>query len=461
MAFHESVTLLQPDEYRPEGVLTINTVRQMSRQLWNKYTFHVREGTKELGVFCFWKNGARKISVPQSVEAIGDYACVGCSKLRTVKIARDSRLGRIGDAAFHNCLRLKRVSLPEGLERIGAKCFSNTCVARICVPASVACIGESAFEGCARLCAVTFARGSVLKEIGRRAFSGCRALADVAFPEGLERLGDECFFGTALALVVVPEGLASVGRRVFPREAAVSRPAGFRREGVLTRREVAAAVAAVPGEAVFSVPEGVRAVDMFCFSGVSVAEVRFPASVERVGECAFEGQRALRAVRFAAGSRLREVGGGAFCGCAALERVSLPASVEKVGAGAFESCAGLRAADFSGGAALREIGDAAFCGCVGLREVPLPQGLARIGADAFSESGLYSVRIPESVTEIGRAAFSVCQELQRVTVEEGDLPLTLGPALFAESARLRCVALPRPVVYSNGVADLGIESDDC
>ena len=50
-----------------------------------------------------------------------------------------------------------------------------------------------------------------------------------------------------------------------------------------------------------------------CFRGCGLADVTFPARVEEIGEKAFYGN-ALRAVRFAPGSRLRLVGDNAFGG---------------------------------------------------------------------------------------------------------------------------------------------------
>lgn len=61
-----------------------------------------------------------------------------------------------------------------------------------------------------------------------------------------------------------------------------------------------------------------------------------PHSVEVIGAEAFAGFDALEEVDFARGSRLREVGDGAFRGCRALVRARLPVGVQVVGTGVFE-----------------------------------------------------------------------------------------------------------------------------
>lgn len=59
-----------------------------------------------------------------------------------------------------------------------------------------------------------------------------------------------------------------------------------------------------------------------------------------------------------------------------------------------------------------EIGDNAFAGCVELQELTLPQGLETIGASAFSYcESLTQLTLPESVRSIGGLAFNGCSNL--------------------------------------------------
>ena len=57
----------------------------------------------------------------------------------------------ICDYAFSGCTNLKKLSLPEGLLKIGVKSFANTNIKTLVIPSSVRTIGQCAFCGCKRL----------------------------------------------------------------------------------------------------------------------------------------------------------------------------------------------------------------------------------------------------------------------------------------------------------------------
>ena len=61
---------------------------------------------------------------------------------------------------------------------------------------------------------------------------------------------------------------------------------------------------------------------------------------------------------------------------------------------------------------LKVIGDDAFLDCFNLTCVELPDGLVSIGHRAFEETGLTSLVIPASVTEIGSEAFQYCPYME-------------------------------------------------
>ena len=60
---------------------------------------------------------------------------------------------------------LKKVTLLEGLEKIGYECFNESGLEEIIIPKSVKTIEWSAFYGCKSLRKVVFQEGSELKEL--------------------------------------------------------------------------------------------------------------------------------------------------------------------------------------------------------------------------------------------------------------------------------------------------------
>ena len=76
--------------------------------------------------------------------------------LREVVFEEGSALRKIGQSAFQSCSNLKRICLPDGLERIGNACFLCSSLEEIAIPSSVTVIGNGAFSYCEGLKKVTF-----------------------------------------------------------------------------------------------------------------------------------------------------------------------------------------------------------------------------------------------------------------------------------------------------------------
>ena len=82
-----------------------------------------------------------------------------------------------------------------------------------------------------------------------------------------------------------------------------------------------------------------------------------------------------------------------------------------------------------------------------LKEVTLPDTLTSIGPSSFSQSGLTSIRIPDSVTEIDKGAFDGCKNLSSVTLPSG---LTqIGDSMFSSCESLTSIQIP------DGVTTIG------
>ena len=81
---------------------------------------------------------------------------------------------------------------------------------------------------------------------------------------------------------------------------------------------------------------------------------------------------------------------------------------------------GLEIPSTLGSLPVRSVGDFAFDLCSGLTSVSIPSSVTNIGDYSFSYSGLTSVTIPSSVTNIGEDAFGLCIELMSFIVAENN-----------------------------------------
>ena len=86
-------------------------------------------------------------------------------------------------------------------------CFSNSGLEKITIPRAVARIGDSAFYNCKKLKRVMFQDGSKLVTMGEKSFSGA-AIEEFVAPPGLRDIGRKTFsFCRNLKYVELNEGL--------------------------------------------------------------------------------------------------------------------------------------------------------------------------------------------------------------------------------------------------------------
>ena len=98
--------------------------------------------------------------------------------------------------------------------------------------------------------------------------------------------------------------------------------------------------------------------------------------------------------------------------------------VVAIGKRAFADCDELRNITFSSN--ITRIDSAAFSHCESLTRLKLPQGLKYLGDHAFAFCSFPYVRVPASVSHIGRGCFSYCQYVVDIIVDEKNTTYTDG-----------------------------------
>lgn len=182
----------------------------------------------------------------------------------------------------------------------------------------------------------------------------------------------------------------------------------------------------------------VRKIGMTAFAGcTNITEVFVPEGVEAIGFSAFNGCRALTAI--ALPESLTEIGPFAFDGCCRLLSVSLPDSVQELPPKTFAFCGNLRQVVASG---LVHIRAGAFTECVSLEDFVFPESLSDIGWAAFDGCrALSRIRIPKGVTRIDGYAFATCVGLKEV-IFSGEIK-HIGENAFSGCGELRSIRLPK------------------
>lgn len=315
-----------------------------------------------IGDECFRKAGIREVTVPASLEYLGDAknatttteVFVDCAALE--KVILHDNLMLIGCEAFLNCKNLKTVqyydaegvlvgkegtvTLPEGIQIVGESAFEQTGVEKVILPSSLTMVGRYAFRGCTSLVYAEYLTDTYKSSstaVTSYIFDGCTALETVVLADTLTQLPTYMFNNcSSLKTIRTQTGTGD--------------------QAVINGSE---------GEALL--PSGLQALPNYAFYGCSsLTTVLLP-------------------------EELIEIGSNVFNGCSQLAVIELPAS-------------------------LKEIGSGAFNGAWALTELVLPEGLLTIGADAFLNTGITQMELPASVTSVGNNAF--CKIA--VTVADGN-----------------------------------------
>ena len=327
------------------------------------------------------------------------------------------------------------VRIPDGVTEIATNAFNGASLTSVWIPASVHAIDDYVFSG-QPLTQVTFqdddAHPSQLETIGERVFA-YTPLESVSLPRSLKTAGLETFSDMAK--------LRSV--HVGPNVQADGLFAAFARTPLLESIEVDAAnqnyqsldgvlytkglthLATYPqaknAGGAYAVAEETAFIDEGAFSSAQITSVTLPSHLRHVGKGAFVGSR--------------------------ITSLTLPDGFESMDDTAFWYMSKLERVDLGGATMLP---DSAFRYDKSLAEVnfrPDLNRLAEVGDYAFDTTALTSATLPDSVTSIGKGAFS--NDTALTSVHLGSGVATIGESAFVAANNLASLTVdPANSMYS-------------
>ena len=153
-----------------------------------------------------------ELTIPNTVDSIGDWAFVQCSNITSVNVPEGVKY--IGRGSFNNT-GITQISLPSSLTGIGWAVFLGcNNLKNITIPQNVTSIEDYTFRICLGLESVTIGDG--VTDINSWAFSGCSNLKTVVYGRNVRRIG-KIVFGdcTSLTSIDLPESVISIDEYAF------------------------------------------------------------------------------------------------------------------------------------------------------------------------------------------------------------------------------------------------------
>ena len=228
----------------------------------------------------------------------------------------------------------------------------------------------------------------------------------------------------------------------------------------------------------YSIREGVKVIGNSAFGLCSsLTNINIPNSVTNIGNEAFEWCSSLTKINIPNG--VTYIGDNAFSGCNSLTKINIPNSVINIGVAAFLGCSSLTNINIPNGVTC--IGDFAFSGCNSLTKIKIPSSVVYMSGYTFlgwygdlhneSKAFIYEHQvlfnkdkttliwyrskeknyiIPNSVTNIGKAAFSGCSSLTKINIPNS--VTNIGNEAFECCSSLTKINIP------NSVTNIGDEA---
>ena len=296
---------------------------------------------------------------------------------------------------------------------------------------------------------------SDIELLGAGVFSGCNNLVSIAIPNSVKVIKRWVFhYCCNLQYAYIGSGVQSIDdnpfwccKNILHFEGDLAQDEGR----CLVINDELKSFAIGCGGTDYRLPEGITSIGRHAFSGSEYLEhITIPQGVAMIGDCAFSNCKSLRSVIIP--DSVTEIGVRAFNECRTLTSVTFPDSVLTIGDYAFYNCKGLTSITMSN--SVTSIGQGAFLFCDNIVNVHIADIAAWCRISFMDNSAnplsyahcLYlngeiitNLVIPDSITDIGRFAFSHYMSLTSVTIP--DSVLTIGDEAFSNCKSLKDVTI--------------------
>jgi hypothetical protein len=300
-------------------------------------------------------NGSQLISVtiPDSVTSIDAAVFGNCISLTSIYVDSNNAVYASENGVLFNKSKTLLIRCPIG------KTDTN-----YIIPNSVITIENDAFFNCGSLVSITISDS--VTSIGIYAFRDCRGLISVTIGNSVTSIGNLAFYNCTSLQTVNFNAINCTSMPVQNYYPVFSGCSAF------TTLNIGNAVITIPNNA---------------FINTSITSVTIPNNVTSIGA-------------------------SAFAGCIGLTSITIPDSIVSIGANAFQYCSNLQTVNFNAVSCTTMGNSNSFVFPSVITTLNIGNNVRNIPSNAFYGTGITSVIIPDSVTNIGEDAFRNCTNLQ-------------------------------------------------
>ena len=316
--------------------------------------------------------------VTGSGEMIGSTYCLPPINEYVKSVQLPAGLTALGTGALGNCRNLESVTIPDGVTSIGERAFFFCDkLEDIPLPAGLTYIGKGAFQDCTHLKKMTIPSG--ISTIEQGAFYGCSRMKTIEIPASVTAIGEQAFSGNSAlqaitCLAATPPTITENTFEYVPDTVLLTVPDdsyyAYKNNSYWGRFRMKDApyiiYSGVCGENVTWTLDSRTKVLTISGTGEMYHDNRYDDPEH------WKGQH--------------------------LENAFNSAVIEP---------------------GVTSVGYWAFANSTNLKTISLPDGITVIEAYAFYNSGLTSIVLPNSVTEVQESAFSDCKQLASCDLGRG------------------------------------------
>lgn len=288
---------------------------------------------------------------------------------------------------------LTSLVLPNGLTDITVNCPTLT---SINIPEGVSFLN---LNGCSSLSSIFLPEGLAIIDL-----SYCSSLKSVTLPNGIDCV--KMPYCSSLSSINVPDEIETV--------------CSIEYSGIPSTNYIDLSYCS--SLTTVSLPNSVKEIGQNAFANcTSLANLSIPNELEVIGNSAFENCTVLSNIELP--NSITNIGQAAFMNCSSLSSITLPSNLTYLGSLTFAGCKKLSSITFN--CTLSSIGEYTFAGCSSLTSITLPHGISSIDDYAFTVSGLSTITLPSSITNLGAAVFNNCDALQEIHCKATTPPTTI------------------------------------